>query len=162
MIKATALTEVYRNLPFFKGLRYEHLEVLQTLAHEVRFDRDQIIFREGDESSFFYIILSGRVSLEVTALGRTLRVFTVSEGEEFGWSSMLPSHGKQFQARALDVLKALAFDGARLREACDEDPVFGYTFMKRLLGVVSERLHALRVQLLDVYNPDVPASAGVK
>src|SRR3974377_8128 len=132
MIKATALTEVYRNLPFFKGLRYEHLEVLQTLAHEVRFDRDQIIFREGDESSFFYIILSGRVSLEVTALGRTLRVSTVSEGEEFGWSSLQPMHGKQFQARALESLKALAFDGARLREACDEDPVFGYALMKRL------------------------------
>jgi CRP/FNR family transcriptional regulator, cyclic AMP receptor protein len=155
MIKATALTEIHRNLPFFRGLRYEHLETLQTLAHEVRFDRDQIIFREGDESSFFYIILSGRVSLEVTALGRTLRVQTVGEGEEFGWSSMLPSQGKQFQARALDALKALAFDGARLREACDEDPVFGYALMKRLVGVVSERLGALRVQLLDLYAPGV-------
>jgi CRP-like cAMP-binding protein len=155
MIKATALTEIHRNLPFFRGMRLDHLEVLQTLAHEVRFDRDQIVFREGDESSFFYIILSGRVSLEVTALGRTMRVHTVGEGEEFGWSSMLPSHGKQFQARALDSLKALAFDGARLREACDEDPAFGYALMKRLVGVVSERLAALRVQLLDVYAPGV-------
>ena len=89
------------------------------------FDRDQIIFREGDASSFFYLILSGKVALEVTALGRTVRVQTVSDGEALGWSSVLPSEGKHFQARALGAVRALVFDGARLRELCEEDCSLG-------------------------------------
>ncbi len=155
MIRTATLTGSYRRIPFFKGLDDSHLSKLEALGHELTFDRDQIIFREGDESSFFYIILSGRVSLEVTALGRTLRVQTIGENEEFGWSSMLPSHGKQFQARALDSLHVLAFDGPRLREACEEDNTFGYALMKRLLSVVSHRLLAMRVQVLDMYSPGV-------
>jgi CRP-like cAMP-binding protein len=153
MIRSATLTESYRNVPFFKGLDTAYLQKLEALGHELTFGRDQVIFREGDESSFFYVILTGRVSLEVTALGRTLRVQTIGENEEFGWSSLLPSHGKQFQARALESLHVLAFDGPRLREACDEDVAFGYALMKRVLATVSHRLLAMRVQMLDMYSP---------
>ena len=40
---------------------------------EVQFARDQVIFREGDESSLFYLLLSGKVALEVTAPGRIVQ-----------------------------------------------------------------------------------------
>lgn len=153
MIRPATLTESCKHIPFFKGMDHAHLEKLEALGHELSFDRDQVLFREGDESSFFYVILSGRVSLEVTALGRTLRVQTIGEDEELGWSSLLPSHGKQFQARALESLRVLAFDGPRLREACDADAAFGYALMKRMLAVVSHRLMAMRVQMLDMYSP---------
>ena len=138
---------------FCDGLKPVYRSRLDELGREVRFERDQIIFREGDESPFFYVILSGRVSLEVTALGRALRVATLEDGDELGWSSLLPHRGKQFQARALEGVRAMALDGARLREACEHDPAFGYEVMKRLLGVVSERLEALRMQLFDMYAP---------
>ncbi len=39
------------------------------------------------------------------------------------------------------------------------DPLFGFTLMQRLLGVVAERLQATRLQLLDMYSP-VAARAG--
>jgi CRP/FNR family cyclic AMP-dependent transcriptional regulator len=152
-MKEISLIEAIQNHPFVTGFRPQHLEKLAELAHEARFDRDRIIFREGDASSFFYLILSGKVALEVTALGRTVRVQTLGEGEELGWSSVLPSEGKHFQARALGSVKALVFDGARLREACEEDCSFGYALMRRLLAVVAERLQATRVQLLDLYSP---------
>ena len=153
MIEATDLMDVLKNQDFLKGFQPQQLEKLASLAHEVRFDRDQVIFREGDESSFFYLLISGKVSLEVTALWRTLRVQTLTEGEELGWSSLLPAGGKQFQARALTTVHALAFDGARLREACEQDYQFGFTLLRRILTVVAGRLQATRLQLLDMYSP---------
>ena len=48
---------------------------------------------------------------------------------------------------------SFAFDGARLREACDADCGLGYAVMQRLLRVVADRLQALRLQLIDVYTP---------
>jgi CRP/FNR family cyclic AMP-dependent transcriptional regulator len=152
-MKEINLIEAIQNHPFVKDFRPQHLEKLAELARHVRFERDHIIFREGDESSFFYLILSGKVALEVTALGRTLRVQTLGEGEELGWSSVIPAQGKHFQARALGVVSALVFDGAQLREACDQDCSFGYALLGRLLGVVAERLQATRIQLLDMYSP---------
>ena len=62
-------------------------------------------------------------------------------------------NGKQFQARALEEVHALAFDGARLRHACEEDYAFGFWFMRAILKVMSGRLHAIRAQLVDVYSP---------
>lgn len=160
MIKSKNLVETLKEHAFVAGFQPAHIDRLAAMAHEVHFDRDQIIFREGDESSFFYLILSGKVALEVTALGRTLRVQTLREGEELGWSSVLPtSGGKQFQARALTTVRALAFDGARLREACEQDCAFGYALMRRLLQVVAGRLQAFRLQLLDIYSPQGPKSA---
>lgn len=147
------LVELLRQHPFLHGFEEKHLEKLADLTHEVKFSRDRIIFREGDASSFFYLILSGKVALEVTALGRTLRVQTLAEGESLGWSSVLASEGKHFQARALGPVRALVFDGARLRESCETDPAFGYRLMLRLLDVVAGRLQATRIQLLDMYSP---------
>ena len=145
--------EIVRGHPFLKEFLPQHIDKLADIAQDARFDRDQVIFRERDASSFFYLILSGKVALEVTALGRTIRVQTVSDGEALGWSSVLPSEGKHFQARALGAVRALVFDGARLRELSQEDCSLGFTLMRSLLAIVADRLQATRVQLLDMYSP---------
>ncbi len=47
---------------------------------------------------------------------------------------------------------AIAFDGACLRGKCDADHDLGYELMHRFAGVITERLQATRVRLLDVYG----------
>ena len=70
------------------------------------------------------------------------------------WSALLPHAGKHFQARALTPVTALAFEGEQLLAAFKQDPQFGMAFMLRLMVVVSERLRAARVQLIDMYLPE--------
>lgn len=154
MIKSKSLVEYLKEHAFLAGFRPEHIDRLAAMANEVQFERNQVLFREGDESSLFYLILHGKVALEATATGRTVRIQTLHEGEEVGWSSVVASKGKHFQARALTNVRALAFDGARLREECDADCGFGYAMMRRLLHVVSGRLQALRLQLIDMCGPE--------
>jgi CRP-like cAMP-binding protein len=145
--------------PFLKDFEAHDVEKLATLATRVRFDRDQVIFREGDESTDFYLIVSGLVSLEIAAPDHTFRVQTVSAGDELGWSAVLMGSGKLFQARALERTEALAFDAADLIAACKSEPRFGFLFMHHLLGVVAGRLQATRLQLLDMHSPKA-ARAG--
>jgi CRP/FNR family transcriptional regulator, cyclic AMP receptor protein len=157
-MRETVLTKL-RHHPFVAEFEPRHIERLGTLANEIRFDRDHIIFREGDECSEFYLIVTGLVALEIAAPGHTFRVQTLFAGDELGWSALLMGSGKHFQARALDRVDALAFDGGELLAACREDTHFGFMLMQRLLGVVAERLQATRLQLLDMYSP-VAARAG--
>jgi len=139
--------------PFVEEFQPQHVEQLAMLATRVRFDQDQVIFREGDECSDFYLIVSGLVALEIAAPDHVFRVQTLSGGHELGWSALLMGRGKHFQARALERVEALAFDGGELLASCKRDPQFGFVFMHRLLGVVAQRLQATRLQLLDMHSP---------
>lgn len=139
--------------PFLEGLPEKYVEMLARLAFEVRFGQDEVIFREGDPSSLFFLILDGKIALEMGAPGRQIIIQTLEAGDELGWSSLLENTSKQFRARCLEPVRALAFDGARVVNLCKEDHEFGYHIMRRALALVAERLRATRFQTLDVYSP---------
>ena len=149
----TDLLQVLEAHPFVAQFKREHKAMLAELARQVHFDAGQIIFHEGDEYSVFYLIGHGMVALELEVPGHLLRVQTLYEGDELDWSALLPHAGKHFQARALDAVTALAIEGEDLLASFKGDPEFGLAFMLRLMGVVSERLRATRLQLLDMYSP---------
>ena len=153
------VSEMLQHHPFVREFEPRHVEKLANMAKPVRFERDQILFREGDDCSEFYLIVTGLVALEIVAPGHVFRVQTLFAGDELGWSALLMGRGKHFQARTLERMDALAFEGIELLAACKEDPLFGFTFMQRLLGVVAERLQATRLQLQDMYSP-AAARAG--
>jgi CRP/FNR family cyclic AMP-dependent transcriptional regulator len=148
------ITSILRSHPFTEGFWPDRVARLSAMASEVRFRPGELIFREGDHSSFFYLLVSGNVALEVISPGRPVRVATLYAGEVLGWSSVTGNgDGKQFQARSLEEVHALAFDGERLRHACQEDYAFGFWFVRAILKVMSGRLHAILAQLVDVYSP---------
>jgi CRP/FNR family transcriptional regulator, cyclic AMP receptor protein len=145
--------ELLQQHPFCQGFWEDHIARLAAMASEVRFESGELIFHEGDHSSLFYLVISGNVALEVVVPGRPVRVATLVAGEVLGWSSLTGDTGKQFRARALEDVHALAFDGARLRHACEQDYSLGFTLMRAVLTVTAERLHAIRAQLLDTFTP---------
>lgn len=149
MTTASVLTMLEKT-PFGHGLQPQQLQKLASLARPVHFERDQVIFKEGDECYEFYLIASGLVALEIAPSTKDVfRVDTLSGGDELGWSAVLMDRGKLFQARALEPVDALVFAGSDLRAMCEQDTAFGYALMLRLLGVVSERLQATRLQAMD-------------
>jgi CRP-like cAMP-binding protein len=150
-VENTAILQAH---PFTNGFWPDHIARLSAMASQVSFRPGELIFHEGDHSSFFYLLVTGNVALEVIPPGRPVRVATLYPGEVLGWSSVTgDTDSKQFQARSLDPVHALAFDGARLRHACEEDYAFGFHFMRAILNVTSGRLHAMRAQLMDLYAP---------
>lgn len=148
----SALQSMLEKHPFVRDFDTHHLARLTGLAKAVHFDRDQVIFQEGDENADFHLLVKGMVAIEIDAPEHVLRVQTLFEGDEFGWSAVLMGRGKHFQARALEPTDTLAFDGRELLAAFHDDPAFGLAFTLRLLGVVSERLQGTRLQLHDMHS----------
>jgi CRP/FNR family cyclic AMP-dependent transcriptional regulator len=147
------LLQTLESHPFVADFAPADRARLAALAKEVRFEPDQVIFHEGDDYSVFYLLGKGMVALELEVPGHVLRVQTLYAGDVFDWSALLPHAGKHFQARALDAVTALAFEGEQLLASFKADPQFGLAFMLRLMGVVSERLRNTRLQLVDMYSP---------
>jgi CRP-like cAMP-binding protein len=152
------LAGLLREHPFTEGFWPEHIARLAAMASEARFAADELIFHEGDHSSLFYLIVEGNVALEVLTPGRAVRVSTLFGGDVLGWSSVVETESKQFQARALEPVRAIGFDGARLRHACQEEFSLGFHFMRAVVKVMANRVHATRQQLQEIYSP-VAASA---
>jgi len=139
--------------PFFKGLEEQHIQLIVGCAKNVRFDEGEIVFHEGDPAEQFYFIREGLVAVELMIPQRGFATLqTVSEGEVLGWSWLLAPYRWRFGARTLQPTRALAFDGKCLRGKCEEDHDLGYELLKRFTNVVTERLEATRLQLLDLYG----------
>ena len=139
--------------PFLAGMPPEHYALLARMGRYAEFPANAILFAEGDRRGEFYLLISGRVALEIVSQGQSLRIETLEAGTALGWSAVLLGRGKHFQARALDPVQALVFPGAEVLATCHAEPKFGVDLMHRLLGLVSSRLQAERVKVLDTYWP---------
>ena len=150
------LDEILRDVPFLKGMSDERISLLAGCASNVHFDAGAVLFREGDPADTFYVIRHGTVAIELHAPARNpMTVETIEAGEVLGWSWLFPPYRSHFDARALSSVRATAFDGACLREKCDDDPATGYDLVKRFAQVFTERLQWTRLRLLDIYGDGV-------
>lgn len=158
-MSAQDITSLLARHPIAKDLQPPQLARLAAEARLAHFAPNEVVFRAGEQCPEFYLILDGRVVLEMPAGNRMLHIQTLSDGDEFGFSALIMGRPMTFQARALQPVEALAFDGGRLLAACHDDPELGFALMRRLLLLVTERLDATRLQLMDTYSP-VAARAG--
>ena len=139
--------------PFFAGMAQEHCNLIGGCARNVRFDPGQYLFREGEPANEFYVIRHGLVALEIMAPARgPLRFLTINEGEIAGESWLVPPFRWLFDARALELTRALSIDARCLRDKAEENHDFGYEMMKRFMTMMVERLLAAQLQILDVYG----------
>jgi CRP-like cAMP-binding protein len=142
-----------RDVPFFARMNDAQLELLAGCASNKRFLEGEMLFREGDDADTFYVVRHGSVGLEMFVPARgSITIETIEEGEIVGWSWLFPPHRWHFDARALELVRATAFDGACLRGKCEADPALGYDLMSRFAQILIERLQWTRLRLLDLYG----------
>ncbi len=139
--------------PFFAGLDAQTLDLLSGCAANMRFKPGDYIAREGDPADHFYIIRSGRISIEIRTPNRGPHPLqTIGAGDVLGWSWLVPPHRWHFDGRAIDPVRAIGLDAECLRARCDDNHQLGYRLLSRFAGVMTKRLKATRMQLMDVYG----------
>jgi CRP/FNR family cyclic AMP-dependent transcriptional regulator len=147
-----SLAPILSEHPVLQGLSPAHIDLIVGCASNVRFNPGEFIFRAGQEANHFYVLRSGTVSVETFAPQRgAITIETVVDGELLGWSWLIPPYEWHFDARALNVTRAIALDARCLRAKCDADTGLGYELLKRFSQIMEQRLEATRLQLLDLY-----------
>ena len=147
------LERIIKEHPFFGGLKEEFSTLMCSCAKNVRFEAAQYLFHEGDPADQFYLLRHGRIALQVTEAGRgTVTFQTLGAGEIVGLSWLIPPYRWTYDAKALELTRAIAMDASCLRQKCEADHDLGYEMMKRFMPVLIERLQATRMQILDVYG----------
>jgi CRP/FNR family transcriptional regulator, cyclic AMP receptor protein len=147
------LERIVKEHPFFAGIPNAFSELVSGCAKNVQFAAGHYLFHEAEPADWFYLLRHGRVALQVTAPGRGAVTFqTMAEGEIVGLSWLIPPYRWTYDAKAIELTRAIAMDAKCLRQKCEADHDLGYEMMKRFMPVLIQRLQATRLQILDVYG----------
>jgi CRP-like cAMP-binding protein len=147
------IDEILKAHPLFATAAADHLQLVAGCARNHRFLAGEYLVREGEAADEFFLLRHGKVALEIDVPGRQPMVFaTVHEGEFVGASWLVPPYRWRFDARAVDLTRAIGIDAACLRDKCEADHDLGYAMMKLFLPELVKRLNATRLQILDIYG----------
>jgi CRP-like cAMP-binding protein len=137
---------------FFAGLDEDAVRQVAECAFTAHFPPGAYLSREGEVANTFYVIDRGRVAIEIRLPYDEVVIDTAHGGDDVGWSWLVPPYRYSFDVKALEDTDAFGFDAVCLRAKCEADPVLGYALLQRVVHVMSARLQATRVRLLDVYG----------
>ncbi len=147
------LEQLIREHRFFKDLDPRFVALVVGCARNVHFEAGEYLFREGGPADRFFLLRQGSVALEMAAPGGgAVTIQTLGTGELVGLSWIVPPYRWAYDARAIELTRAIALDARCLRSKLAEDHDLGYEVMLRFVPVLIERLQGTRLQMLDVYG----------
>ena len=149
-----SITEYLSAHEFFSEFSDDVLKFLCECSSMREIKKGQILFLQGEHADKFYVVRSGRISLQMPAImGPTLEIQTVDEDQVLGWSWLISPYQWNFQTKAEDDSELLQFDGAAILAQCELDPKLGFELVKKFAALMSVGLNAARLKMMDEWNP---------
>ena len=140
--------------PLLSALGEDAINFLAGHVATRRVAQGEAVFRRGEPADTFYMVRSGRISVEIPSVyGPPLQIQSLGAGELVGWSWLISPYRWDFQARAEEDAELLEFDGRIVLEHCEQEPAFGYHIYKQFAGLMSERLSEARQRMMDHWSP---------
>jgi len=136
-------------MDLFTGLDLNVMaEIADVCCVEESFTKGTVIFREGDEAKFLYILVDGAVDLKIK--GETTVYSLAAQSDIFGWSSMVENAQYTATAACSNDIRVIKIDTRKLNRLFNENPIFGLTVYRRLCGVFNLRLSNIYKRFLSV------------
>ncbi len=132
-------------------------ESMLSLAQTYHYKTGDTVFREGDPAAMLYIVKTGRVAIEIhiPSKGRQT-IQTAGPGEPFSWSALVEPQIETASARAVEETEVLGMKSGALMDLFQDKCRVGFEVYHALTVVITQRLVATRLQLLDMYGTSAP------
>ena len=148
------LTEIDEVIPIlnkisiFGGLSEEQIQEVFKVLRKVEYDKDEIVFRQGDSSSYIYTILSGKVKLYAQIEETKLDFIELGIGKCFGESSLIGVQPHTATALAIEKTKLVVLSGKSLAGLYETYPKIYGLIILNVARETSRRLHQVDDTLL--------------
>ena len=117
------------------------LDDLAQIIDLLRFDSDEIIFRENQSASRFYMMISGNILLEQQITEKVSTVVgSIKPGFSFGWSAMVDDAVYTTDAICIEQSEVYSFKREKIMALFKKNPDMGFRFYQRLLVIIKKRL----------------------
>lgn len=138
------LTTQLSKVIIFRGLNKKQLKSLLRISTKVQFEKDAVIFEEGDRGEELYLILDGkiRISRDLPG-GREEALAILEDSHGFGEMSVIEdSVVRSATARAHEACSLLVFRKEPFQQLLRDDRDLAYTVLWNVVKQFSGRLRA--------------------
>jgi CRP-like cAMP-binding protein len=129
-----------KTVPFFDQLSNRQLKSVSDIMFERTYDVDESIFEEGQPGAALFLILDGKVAVEVCRETSVTRLAVLEKGAFFGEMALLDETPRSATARALEPTRALALYRNDLTALVQRDAKTACQIYRSLAGMIAERL----------------------
>src|SRR5205807_2518915 len=130
----------------FSTLDEDALTVIVKSVRPCSFQRNELVFAEGDPGHELYLVRTGRIAIANKSIdGRESLMALMEEGDLFGEMSFFDGEGRSAQARALEPSELLAVPFAPIREVLEDRP----SLLWGVVALLSRRLRTTDAALAD-------------
>jgi len=150
---------IVKEIDLFKGIDPTIMEEIVNICSEQKHTKDSVLFKKGDVADCLYILEEGNIKL-VIENGGSITHSLIDPGEVFGWASMLESGLRTASGVCATDLKVVKIEKEKLDAIFNLHPEVGLIVLKRLAGVISERLSNAYRDLLSARGRDTTPSYG--
>jgi CRP/FNR family cyclic AMP-dependent transcriptional regulator len=139
--------------PLFSVLHPVDLRTLAAKFHPVRYNRGEVIFREGEPAERLFLIDEGRVKLSTASpSGQELLIGVLGRGQIFGELEVIDRGARAMDARAMETSRVYALDSDMFWTVMENRPPLA----RRLLELMARRLRRADQTSQDLVFFDAP------
>lgn len=140
--------EIFEDLSLRKKARLKQIAMLQQLK------RGEFVYLPGDESSFVYLLASGRVKIaKISENGKELTLSFHNPGELFGELALLNDEPRRTMAVLTEASRIWVLPKVEFLEIVSTSPKFSLA----LSTIIGQRRHDLENRMESLVFKDVPA-----
>lgn len=144
-----------RAVPLFKQLPDEVLSKLARIAHEERYERNDILFEEGDAGDSLFLVIEGTALIQ-KVLNReehTYKDLGVAEaGEIFGEMALFDNMARSATIRATNPLSVLRIVRAEFDDFLEADTHSAKIILGGIITILSNRLRETAQHTATLYE----------
>jgi CRP-like cAMP-binding protein len=131
-----------KTMPFFDELSNRQLKSVSDMMFERTYETDETIFEEGQPGAALFLILDGKVAIEIYRETSTTRLAVLEGGAFFGEMALLDETPRSANARALERTRTLALYRNDLNELVQRDAKTACQIYRSLASMIGDRLRS--------------------
>src|SRR5205814_10368338 len=131
-----------KTVPFFDRLSNRQRKSVSVIMFERKYDANESIFEEGQPGAALFLILDGKVAVEIFRETSTTRLAVLESGAFFGEMALLDDTPRSATARALERTRTLALYRNDLNGLVYRHPRTACRIYRSLAGMIGDRLRS--------------------
>jgi len=142
----TQKIETLKNLPVFRELTRKEILEVDALLHERTYEKDEIIFEEGEAGHGIFIIVSGKVRVKSNRKLLETAAPEFGPGDLLGELSLFDEAARTATAVAVERTIAVALFQAEFSSLLTRNESIGVKVLMEISKTISRRLRRLLLQ----------------
>ena len=131
-----------KTVAFFNELSDRQLKTVSSTLFERKYETNELIFEEGQPGAALFLILDGKVAVEMYHENRTTTLAILERGAFFGEMALLDEAPRSANARSLERTYTLALYRNDLSQLIQRDPQTACQIYRALARMVGDRLRS--------------------